>query len=71
MFSQSEENYIKAIYHLEVSPNKGISTNAIAEKLETKASSVSDMIKKLSAILMVSTFQKSEAPNISLYSVLF
>ncbi|MFC4268226.1 metal-dependent transcriptional regulator [Polaribacter marinivivus] len=48
MFSQSEENYIKAIYHLEVSPNKGISTNAIAEKLETKASSVTDMIKKLS-----------------------
>ena len=48
MFSQSEENYIKAIYHLENISNKGISTNAIAEKLETKASSVSDMIKKLS-----------------------
>ena len=48
MFSQSEENYIKAIYHLENISNKGISTNAIAEKLETKASSVTDMIKKLS-----------------------
>lgn len=48
MFSQSEENYIKAIYHLEAISNKGISTNAIAKKLETKASSVSDMIKKLS-----------------------
>lgn len=48
MFSQSEENYIKAIFHLETVSKKGISTNAIAEKLETKASSVTDMIKKLS-----------------------
>ena len=48
MYSQSEENYIKTIYHLETISNKGISTNAIAKKLETKASSVSDMIKKLS-----------------------
>lgn len=48
MFSQSEENYIKAIYHLGVEVTKGISTNAIAKKLETKASSVTDMIKKLS-----------------------
>jgi len=48
MFSQSEENYIKTIYHLEADFEKGISTNAIAKKLDTKASSVTDMIKKLS-----------------------
>ncbi|MCG1035369.1 metal-dependent transcriptional regulator [Polaribacter sargassicola] len=48
MFSQSEENYLKAIYHLSLISNKGISTNSIAERLETKASSVTDMIKKLS-----------------------
>ncbi|MDY0781277.1 metal-dependent transcriptional regulator [Tenacibaculum sp. IB213877] len=48
MFSQSEENYIKTIYHLASVSEKGISTNAIAKKLETKASSVTDMIKKLS-----------------------
>ncbi|WP_299119966.1 metal-dependent transcriptional regulator [uncultured Tenacibaculum sp.] len=48
MFSQSEENYIKTIYHLAAISDKGISTNAIAKKLETKASSVTDMIKKLS-----------------------
>ncbi|MFT5077459.1 MAG: DtxR family Mn-dependent transcriptional regulator [Urechidicola sp.] len=48
MFSQSEENYIKAIYHLSLSFEKGISTNAIANSLETKASSVTDMVKKLS-----------------------
>ncbi len=48
MFSQSEENYIKSIYHLATNSVKGISTNAIAKKLETKASSVTDMLKKLS-----------------------
>ncbi len=48
MFTLSEENYLKAIYHLELVANSGISTNAIANQLETKASSVSDMIKKLS-----------------------
>lgn len=48
MFSQSEENYLKAIYHLSLSSGKGISTNAIAKRLNTKASSVTDMIKKLS-----------------------
>jgi DtxR family Mn-dependent transcriptional regulator len=48
VFSQSEENYIKAIYHLDAVSEKGISTNAIAKKIVTKASSVTDMIKKLS-----------------------
>ena len=48
MFTLSEENYLKAIYHLETDSKKGISTNAIAKSLATKASSVTDMIKKLS-----------------------
>lgn len=43
----SEENYLKTIYHLTTSLNAGVSTNAIAEKMETKASSVTDMLKKL------------------------
>ncbi len=47
MFTLSEENYLKAIFHLEAVSGKGISTNAIARKLDTKASSVTDMIKKL------------------------
>ena len=46
MFTLSEENYLKAIFHLSSDSKKGISTNAIAKKLETKASSVTDMIKK-------------------------
>lgn len=49
MFTHSEENYLKAIYHLGLLSSEGISTNAIAKRLETKASSVTDMIKKLSA----------------------
>lgn len=48
MTSFSEENYLKAIYHLQKSPSAGVNTNALAEKLETKASSVSEMVKKLS-----------------------
>jgi DtxR family Mn-dependent transcriptional regulator len=48
MLSKSEENYLKAIFHLSIKTDKGISTNAIAQQLETKASSVTDMVKKLS-----------------------
>ncbi len=48
MNSFTEENYLKAIFKLSQKTNDGVSTNAIAESLETKASSVTDMIKKLS-----------------------
>jgi len=47
MTTLSEENYLKAIYHLEKQINDAVSTNAIAEQIETKASSVTDMVKKL------------------------
>lgn len=47
MYSDSEENYLKAIFHLERFAEEGVSTNAIAEQLQTKASSVTDMLKKL------------------------
>lgn len=47
MLTYSEENYLKTIYHLSQNQKKGISTNAIATRIETKASSVTDMIKKL------------------------
>jgi DtxR family Mn-dependent transcriptional regulator len=43
----SEENYLKAIYHLSVFQKKGVNTNAIAKMVDSKASSVTDMIKKL------------------------
>lgn len=47
-FSSSEENYLKAIYHLQ-SENGKVSTSALAAELSTKASSITDMMKKLSA----------------------
>ncbi|WP_347923133.1 metal-dependent transcriptional regulator [Pontimicrobium sp. SW4] len=47
MVTLSEENYLKAIYHLGKQGNEAVSTNAIAEKIDTRASSVTDMIKKL------------------------
>ena len=43
----SEEDYLKAIYHLSKDTREAISTNAIAGKVDTKASSVTDMLKKL------------------------
>lgn len=48
MYSFTEENYLKAIYKLSEREPDSITTNAIAEVLETKAASVTDMIKKLS-----------------------
>ena len=45
--SYTEENYLKAIFSLYSLKEKSISTNDIAHKLKTKASSVTDMIKKL------------------------
>jgi DtxR family Mn-dependent transcriptional regulator len=48
MYSFTEENYLKAIYKLSERNNDSITTNAIAEVLDTKAASVTDMIKKLS-----------------------
>jgi DtxR family Mn-dependent transcriptional regulator len=48
MNSFTEENYLKAIFKLSNVENSEVSTNSIAEELNTKASSVTDMIKKLS-----------------------
>lgn len=48
MNSFTEENYLKAIYKLIEQVDSEVSTNAIAEKMSTKAASVTDMLKKLS-----------------------
>ncbi|WP_178986282.1 metal-dependent transcriptional regulator [Winogradskyella helgolandensis] len=48
MITLTEENYIKAIYHLGNNGTNSVNTNAIAEAMSTKASSVTDMVKKLS-----------------------
>lgn len=43
----SEENYLKAIFHLEKQFDDGVPTNALAEMMQTKASSATDMVKRL------------------------
>ncbi len=48
MYSFTEENYLKAIFFLsQNAEKKGASTSAIAERLQTKAGSVTDMLRKL------------------------
>lgn len=45
-YSSSKENYLKAIFHLQ--EEEGIvTTNALANELQTRAASVTDMLKKL------------------------
>lgn len=45
--SHTEENYLKAIFKLSENSTENVLTNAIAEKLNTTAASVTDMLKKL------------------------
>ncbi|WP_448699679.1 metal-dependent transcriptional regulator [Mucilaginibacter sp. AW1-3] len=47
MNSYTEENYLKSIYHLSSADEESVSTNSIAGALNTKAASVTDMLKKL------------------------
>jgi len=47
MNTLAEENYLKTIFKISENENENVSTNSIANELETKASSVTDMIKKL------------------------
>ena len=46
--SQTEENYLKAIYKISEKSGRNASTNAIAQAMQTSAASVTDMIKRLS-----------------------
>ena len=45
-YSTSEENYIKAIFHLQ-GDDVTVTTNELARELKTKPASVTDMMKKL------------------------
>jgi DtxR family Mn-dependent transcriptional regulator len=46
MNTLAEENYLKSIYHLSLT-SINVSTNQLAARLNTKAASVTDMLKKL------------------------
>ena len=45
-FTTSEENYIKSIYHLQQETGM-VNTNSLAAEMQTRAASVTDMLKKL------------------------
>ena len=64
MLSLTEENYLKAIYHLSDGGSKAVLTNELAEAMSTKAASVTDMIKKLSAKDVI-TYEKYYGVNIT------
>ncbi|MCW3087242.1 MAG: metal-dependent transcriptional regulator [Sediminibacterium sp.] len=52
-FSVTEENYIKAIFHLQQGDGN-VSTNELAAELHTRPASVTDMLKKLKAKKLLS-----------------
>jgi len=63
--SQSEENYLKSIFNLMSNHESSqINTNLIAKDLATKASSVTEMIKKLSDKNLVD-YQKYKGSNLT------
>jgi DtxR family transcriptional regulator, Mn-dependent transcriptional regulator len=47
-FTTSEENYLKAIFHLQEKEGT-VTTNVLAQSLQTRPASVTDMMKKLNA----------------------
>jgi len=64
MLSLVEENYLKAIYHLSDAGKIAVSTNALADNMNNRAASVTDMIKRLS-LKGVITYEKYHGVNIS------
>lgn len=57
MLSLTEENYLKAIYHLSDGGARSVTTNELAEAMSTKPASVTDMAKKLSVKKLI-TYEK-------------
>ena len=53
MLTFSEENHLKSIFHLSSESESGVTTNSIADNLNTKASSVTEMLKKLNDKLLI------------------
>lgn len=62
--SLSEENYLKAVYHLSAGGENEVNTNSISDYIQTRAASVTDMIKKL-AVKGLVDYQKYHGLNIT------
>lgn len=61
--SQSEENYLKTIFHLSFE-HSSVSTNDLAKSLGTTAASISDMLKKL-AVKELVVYEKYKGVSLS------
>ncbi|MBX2946777.1 MAG: metal-dependent transcriptional regulator [Cyclobacteriaceae bacterium] len=64
MLSLTEENYLKAIYHLSDGGLKAVLTNEIAESIQTRPASVTDMVKKLAGKNLI-TYEKYYGVNVT------
>ena len=62
--SITEENYLKAIFSLSNNNRKTVNTNQIAEHLEMKPASITDMVKKLCAKELV-IYEKYKGTSLS------
>jgi DtxR family Mn-dependent transcriptional regulator len=54
MISLTEENYLKAIYHLSEDGSRPVLTNDLASKMHIRAATVTDMVKRLSGKGLIS-----------------
>lgn len=63
-YSSSKENYLKAIFHLQEEEGV-VTTNALAKELQTRAASVTDMLKKLKTqkLLLYEKYQGFKLSN--------
>ncbi|MGZ5135887.1 MAG: metal-dependent transcriptional regulator [Flavitalea sp.] len=63
-YSSSKENYLKAIFHLQEAEGV-VTTNALAHELQTRAASVTDMLKKLKTqkLLLYEKYQGFKLSN--------
>ena len=64
MLSLAEENYLKAIYHIQFKTKRSVSTNQLAKAMQTKPASVTDMIKKLAEKTLLD-YQKYQGVNLT------
>lgn len=62
--SQTEENYLKAIFKISEKTGSNASTNAIAQAMDTSAASVTDMIKRLSEKALIN-YEKYKGATLS------
>jgi DtxR family Mn-dependent transcriptional regulator len=62
--TQTEENYLKAIYHLSSDKDLAVTTNCLADNMKTKPATVSDMVKRLSKKKVIK-YEKYKGVNLT------